>query len=211
MTRFLLIRHAVNDWVKTGKLAGRLAGVHLNEAGLAQAEALGQRLASTELHAIYASPLERCLETAAAVAKHHSHLEVQSEEGLIEVGYGEWQDQELSKLSQQKMWYNVQHFPTRVRFPEGETMRAAQLRAVDTIEALWQKHPRQTVALVFHSDVIKMVVAHYLGMHLDLFQRVNVSPSSISILSLSGSMPFVECLNDTSHLPKEEPKAPDGT
>lgn len=206
MTQFLLIRHAVNDWVKTGKLAGRLKGVHLNEMGNTQAQALGGRLAEVKLHAIYTSPLERCQETAAAIVQHHPHLTLQTHDGLLEVDYGEWQDQELSKLRHQKLWYNVQHYPSRVQFPNGEAMRDAQSRLVTTIETLRPKHPRQVVALVFHSDPIKMVLAHYLGMHLDLFQRINVSPASISVLSLGAGMPFVDTINDISHLPKEAPK-----
>lgn len=201
MTQFLLIRHAVNDWVKTGKLAGRLAGVHLNEYGHMQAKALGERLAKTSLHAIYSSPLERCIETAAAIAEHHSSINVQPHEGLLEVDYGAWQDAELKQLRMKKLWRNVQIFPSRVRFPDGETMRGAQARAVDTVEALYAQHPRQTIALVLHSDVIKMILAHYLGLHLDFFQRINVSPASLSILALGSGMPFIEVVNDTSHIP----------
>ena len=205
MTQFLLIRHAVNDWVKTGKLAGRTPGVHLNPLGKAQAAALGERLAQQTLHAIYSSPLERCMETAQAVADHHPKLTVQIHQGLLEVGYGAWQGAELNQLRQQKLWRNVQVFPTRVRFPDGETMRGAQARAVDTVEELRQAHPKQTVALFFHSDVIKMVLAHYLGMHLDVFQRIQVSPASISTLMLGSSMPFVVATNDISHNPSEAP------
>lgn len=204
MTQFLLIRHAVNDWVKTGKLAGRTEGVHLNDFGKAQAEALGQRLASTQLHAIYSSPLVRCTETAEAIAQHHPKLDVTLEEGIWEVGYGKWQGAKLSKLRRNKLWQNVQFFPIRVQFPDGETMRGAQARAVDTVERLQKQHPRQTVALVFHSDVIKMVIAHYMGIHLDLFQRIGVSPASISILNLGNGMPFIQCVNDTSHNPKDD-------
>lgn len=206
MTQFLLIRHAVNDWVKTGKLAGWTPGVHLNEQGTAQAEALGKRLAGVKLHAIYSSPLERTVETAEAIAAHHPHLQIQLMDGLGEVRYGEWQDKELKRLRKRKLWENVQHYPTRVRFPEGETMRGAQARAVDTIEELYQRHPGQTVVVVSHSDVIKMIVAHYLGMHLDLFQRIDISPASISTLVLGSGMPFIHNLNDSSHNPKEEPK-----
>ncbi|NJL93442.1 MAG: hypothetical protein HC915_06785 [Anaerolineae bacterium] len=156
MTTILLIRHAVNDWVKTGKLAGWTPGVHLNELGQAQAEALGERLAKTRLHAIYTSPLERTVETAEAIAKHHPHLQLQHLENVGEVRYGAWQGQSLARLRRFKLWYNVQHHPIRVRFPEGETMRAAQARIVDALEMLYARHPRQTVVVVSHSDIIKM-------------------------------------------------------
>jgi len=201
MTQFLLVRHAVNDFVKTGKLAGWTPDVHLNEAGLAQAEALGQRLASVKLHAIYASPLERTMETAEAIAKHHPHLTLEPLESIGEVRYGAWQGESLAKLRGQKLWHNVQHYPSRVQFPQGETMRGAQARAVDALEALYQRHPRQTVVLVSHSDVIKMIVAHYLGMPLDTFQRLDIAPASITTLNLGSGMPFLQCLNDTTHNP----------
>ena len=204
MTRFLLIRHAVNDWVKTGKLAGRTPEVHLNDEGNAQADALGKRLADVKLTALYSSPLERTMETAFAIAEYQNHMVIQREEGILEVGYGQWQGAKISKLAQKKAWYTVQHFPTRMQFPDGETMRGAQARAVDTVERLYDNHRKGgQVALVGHSDVIKMILAHYLGMHLDMFQRIVVSPASISVLHLSDNRPMIEVINDTSHLPSK--------
>lgn len=204
MVHILLVRHAVNDWVKTGKLAGWTPAVHLNELGEAQAAALGERLAKTKLHAIYSSPLERTMETAEAIVTHHPHLSIKPLEAIGEVRYGEWEGQELSKLRQFKLWHHVQHYPSRVEFPGGETMRGAQERAVNAIEQLRHWHPRQTVVAVSHSDVIKMIVAHYLGMHLDQFQRIDISPASLTALVLDSGRPIVHCVNDTSHNPKEE-------
>jgi len=201
MTTLLLIRHAVNDWVKTGKLAGWTPGVHLNEDGQAQAVALGQRLADRPLKAIYASPLERTMETAQAIAAHHSALDVQTLDAVGEVGYGLWQGEEVKKLVRRKMWHVIQYVPSRASFPEGESMRRVQLRAVDALEALAERHPREMVAVVSHSDIIKMMLAHYLGMHLDLFQRIVVSPASLSVLELGYGRPFVALVNDTSHYP----------
>ncbi|NDJ86018.1 MAG: MSMEG_4193 family putative phosphomutase [Chloroflexi bacterium] len=200
MTTFFLIRHAVNEWVKTGKLAGWTPGVHLNEDGKAQAEALGKRLATSKLAGIYSSPLERTMETAAALAQYHPALSVQIEMGIGEVRYGEWQGKAIKKLAKKKSWMIVQHYPTRMQFPEGETMRGAQARAVDTLERLHLEHPEDTVAVVSHSDVIKMIVAHYLGMHLDMFQRVMISPASLTVLGLNDGRPYIAALNDTSHL-----------
>ena len=200
MTTILLIRHAVNDFVKTGKLAGRLAGVHLNEEGMAQAEALGERLAGAPLRCIYASPIERTMETAAAIAKHHPALSVQKHPEITEVEYGAWQGMAISELAQRKMWGVVQEYPSRARFPNGETMRGVQARIVDAIEALRRRHPDQMIALVLHADLIKMALAHFLGMHLDVFQRIVISPASISTLHLSHSRPFVVGMNDVAHL-----------
>ena len=205
MTKFLLIRHAVNEWVKTGKLAGWTSGVHLNEDGKVQAQYLGERLEEVPLIAIYSSPLERTIETAQAVAKYHPNLSLQVENGIGEVQYGKWQGKSLKKLAKKKSWGIVQHYPSRMKFPDGETMRGAQARAVDTIERLYKEHSEGMVAVVSHSDIIKMIVAHYLGMHLDLFQRLVISPASLTILSLGKSRPFIEVMNDVSHLPK--PKA----
>lgn len=206
MTNFLLIRHAVNDWVKTGKLAGWTPEVHLNDLGHAQAAALGERLATTTIHAIYTSPLERTVETAQAIAAHQPKARFETWDAIGEVGYGAWQGKKLSQLRRQKMWANVVNYPTRVQFPDGETMRGAQARAVDAIETLYKRHPRQTIAIVSHSDLIKMMVAHYLGVHLDLFQRIVISPASITILQLGSGMPFLQVINDTSHNPKDHPE-----
>ena len=200
MTTILLIRHAVNDFVKTGKLAGRMAGVHLNDEGLAQAEALGRRLAEAPLRHIYSSPIERTMETAVAIAKHHPQLTVEAHPAITEVEYGDWQGKAISELQRRKMWGVVQEYPSRARFPNGETMRGVQVRIVNAIEALVRQHPEQMIALVFHADLIKMALAHYLGMHLDVFQRIVISPASISTLHLRHSRPFIIGMNDIAHL-----------
>ena len=200
MTTILLIRHAVNDFVKTGKLAGRMAGVHLNDEGLAQADALGRRLAEAPLRRIYSSPMERTMETAAAIVKHHPRLTVEAHPEIIEVEYGAWQGKAISELQRRKMWGVVQEYPSRARFPDGETLRGVQARIVNAIEALAHDHPEQMIALVFHADLIKLALAHYLGMHLDIFQRIVISPASISTLHLGHSRPFIIGMNDIAHL-----------
>ena len=200
MTQILLIRHAVNDFVKTGKLAGWTPGVHLNEEGQAQAVALGKRLADTPIDYLYASPLERTMETAEAVRQHHPNLTIQQTTELGEVRYGDWEGMEINKLVGRKMWQVVQQYPSRAEFPNGETMRGVQTRAVNAIEALVNTHPRETVAVVSHADIIKMVLAHYLGMHLDEFQRIVITPASISVLSLGFGRPYVGTMNDMAHI-----------
>ena len=209
MTNFLLIRHAVNDWVSTGRLAGWTSGVHLNDYGKSQAEALGERLKKADLHCVYSSPLERTVETAEAIVKHRENLRVLTFEGVGEVRYGDWQGKKISKLSKDPLWKHVQFTPSRVQFPNGETMRGAQMRAVNAIEELHRRHPKETIAVVSHSDVIKMILTHFLGMHLDVFQRINVSPASISTLVLQEGRPFIHNINDTSHNPPPPPKEDD--
>jgi probable phosphomutase (TIGR03848 family) len=198
VTRLLLVRHAQNDWVRTGKLAGRTPGVHLNEEGQRQAEALGQRLADKKIAAIYSSPLERAVETAEAIARHHSAISVQLEEGILEADFGQWAGQGLRKLSRTRLWGVVQHTPSAAQFPQGETIRAMQMRAVDALERIAASHSG-SVVVVSHADVLKAVVAHYAGMHLDLFQRIDIAPASISVVDLSYYGPRFVRLNDTCH------------
>jgi probable phosphoglycerate mutase len=204
MTQLLLIRHAVNDFVKTGRLAGWTPEVHLNEEGKAQAEALGRRLAETPINRIYSSPLERTMETAEAIRQHHPQLTIVPNSDIGEVQYGDWQGQAVAALTKRKMWHVVQEYPSRASFPNGETMRAVQVRAVNAIETLAATHPRQLVVVVSHADLIKMVMAHYLGTHLDNFQRIVIAPASISSLSLGYGRPYVGSMNDTAHIAQME-------
>mgnify|MGYP001766497626 CR=1 FL=1 len=210
MTEFLLIRHAVNDYVSTGRLAGWTPGVHLNEAGRVQAASLGEALANARLAAIYASPLERTMETAQAIAAHYPALAVQPLESIGEVRYGAWQGGKLSQLRREPLWNTVQVYPSRAHFPGGEAIRQAPARAVDALETLAAEHPRARVAVVSHSDVIKLVVAHYLGMHIDFFQRLEISPASTTVLYLGADRPAVLRVNDTSYLPAPPPRAARG-
>ncbi len=204
MTQLLLIRHAVNDFVNTGKLAGWTPGVHLNDTGKAQAEALGRRLAPLPLRHMYTSPLERTRETAEAIHAHHPQIPLDEHTGIAEVRYGDWEGAKINDLRQRKMWSVVQEYPTRAYFPNGETMRGVQNRVVDAIEDLVTAHPGDMIALVFHADLIKMAVAHYLGVHLDNFQRIVISPASISVLMLTHGRPFVASVNDTAHVQQLE-------
>jgi probable phosphoglycerate mutase len=201
MTNLLLIRHGVNDLQKKHILAGWTPGIHLNQEGREQAEALAKRLASVEIAAVYASPLERTLETAEIVASPHK-LQVSICEGLGEVQYGRWSGEPLERLRKKKMWRAVQFTPITVRFPGGEALREMQARVVAELESLRTQHPKQTVAVVTHADVIKAGVAHYIGLHLDLFQRLIVGPASLTVLRLGDSVPRLVCLNDNGHLPR---------
>lgn len=200
MTHILLIRHAVNDFVKTGKLAGWTPEVHLNEEGKAQAEALGKRLADAPIRHLYSSPLERTMETAEAICQYHSDLSIQQNREIGEVQYGDWQGQAIAALTKRKMWHVIQEYPSRASFPNGETMREVQTRAVNELERLSLRHPREMIVVVSHADVIKMMLAHFLGMHLDNFQRIVVSPASISSVTLGYGRPYVGVVNDTAHV-----------
>ncbi len=173
MKRLLLLRHATTE--HTGKrLTGWTPGVHLGSKGVREASALAERLAPVEIQAIYSSPLERCQETAAAVAERQG-LEVSIVEDLGEVRFGDWTGKELGELAKTDLWRTVQFHPSGARFPGGESILEMQTRAVLACERLRADHPGETVAVCSHADVIKAVVAHYLGMHLDLFQRLVVT------------------------------------
>lgn len=206
MTDLLLIRHGENDYTRKGKLAGWTPGVWLNEKGGAQAEAIANHLSQAPIQFIYSSPLERALETAAPLAKA-KHLRIHKLEGVGEVRYGDWTGRSLKALARTKLWQTVQRYPAVMEFPDGETFRAVQTRAVNAIESLTRKHPKQALAIFSHGDVIKLLLAHYLGMPIDLFQRIAINTGSISQVRLTGAMPLVIKLNDQPPLPKEFSKA----
>ena len=201
-TTLLLVRHALNDWVGD-KLAGWTPDVHLNDKGKAQAEALCQRLSDKPIAAVYSSPLDRAIETANILAAPH-HLEVYIRADLGEVRYGEWTGQSIKELAKDKAWQVVQFYPSGARFPGGEAIREMQARAVAALDELVVKHPAETILAVSHADVIKAVLAHYAGLHLDLFQRLVVSPASLSVVAFTPIGPRLVCINDTAHVPPEE-------
>lgn len=184
MPTILLIRHGENDFVTKGRLAGRLPGVHLNERGLKQAEAVAEILAQAPITAMYSSPLERCIETAQPLAKK-LNVAVIPRDGLLEIDFGGWQNKTLKQLRRRKLWKVVQGNPARMQFPEGETFAGAQLRIVSELEKLSGNHrPKELIACFSHSDIIRLALAYYLGTPLDLFQRIAVSPASISTIHL---------------------------
>jgi probable phosphoglycerate mutase len=204
-TTVFLVRHGENDWTESHRLAGRAPGVHLNDYGRKQAKALGERLAKIEFKAIYASPLERTVETAQAIAVHHP-LEVQTRSGLLEVDYGKWTGKEIKKLAKKTSWPVIQYYPSGAGFPQGETMYGMQARFVQEINSLVTKHPGDTIAIIGHADLIKAAVAHYLGVHLDLFQRIVISTASITAISFTRMGPRVLMVNDTNHNPPRPSK-----
>jgi len=198
-TRILLIRHGLNDYVKEHRLAGRTPGVHLNAEGLAQAAALAERLGAATLAGIYSSPLERACETAAPLAGRHG-LTVHLLDGVMETDAGTWTGQSLDELSKDDLWRQVQGCPSLFRFPRGESFVEIQARVVATVESVRLAHPEQTVAVISHADPIKLAVAFYLGTPLDLFQRIEVAPASITELVFEPCRPRLVRLNDCAHI-----------
>lgn len=200
MTTLVLVRHATT--AATGKrLGGWTPGVHLDDRGREQAQATARELAEVPLAAVYASPLERTMQTARAVARPHG-LSVRQRRGVGEVDYGDWTDQPLGRLRRRKLWSVIQQTPSRVTFPGGESIRGAQARAVDAIESLAAGHTGEVVAVVSHADVIKAVLAHLLAMPLDAFQRLVIDPASMSVVHLpSDAAPVVLGVNAAARPP----------
>src|SRR3954466_5401466 len=197
MTTVLLVRHGLTSM--TGPvLAGWTPGVHLDDRGRAQAVALAERLRPVPLSGIVSSPLERCQETAAAVAAGRDAPEVQTDDRLGECRYGDWTGQELKKLAKDPLWKVVQAHPSAAAFPGGEALRDTQARAVDAVrERNAELGDEATWIAVSHGDVIKAIVADALGVHLDMFQRIQVDPCSLTVIRYTPLRPFLIRLNDT--------------
>ncbi len=205
MTLLLLVRHGHTP--TAGKvLTGWERGVHLTERGREQAEALVERLAPLPVDAIYASPLERCRETAAPLARARG-LPVVPVRELIEVGYGDWTGRSIRQLARTKLWRSVQHTPSAVRFPGGESLHEVQARSVDAVRRIASDHPNGTVVVITHADVVRLVLADLAGVHLDLYQRWAVEPASISAVALHDGHPRLLKVNDTGSLASLAPPA----
>lgn len=203
MTTFFFVRHGVTS--HTGrKLSGWLPGVHLTEDGLRQADAVADHLADVPIKAVYSSPIERTIETARPIAARHG-LKPQVRRTLGEIDFGRWTDRSFATLRRTRLWSQIQRFPSGARFPEGETLRGVQERAVREVEDLRLAHPRQAVCCVSHADVIKLVVGHYLGIHIDLFQRIEISPASITTIAVGDLGPRILSVNS---LPITTPVVP---
>ena len=201
MATVILVRHGKSTANSGGVLAGRAAGVKLDETGRTQAERAGARLAGVPLSAVVTSPLERCRQTARVLATARPEpVDLRVEKALTECDYGDWQGRAIKDLAKEPLWKVVQAQPSAAAFPGGESLQAMQARAVaavrridasieaaDGADAVW--------VAVSHGDPIKSILADALGMHLDLFQRLHVDPASISIIRYTGTRPFVLATN----------------
>ncbi len=204
MATVILARHGRTTANASGVLAGRTKGVHLDEQGLAQARAAGERLTSLPLAAVVTSPLERCRETAREIARAQTAPpKVSTDRGLVECDYGSWTGQELKVLAKEPMWKTVQSHPSAAVFPDGETMADMSARAVGAVRR-WNARveaehgPDAVWAAVSHGDVIKAVLADALGIHLDSFQRIVADPASLSVVRYTPLRPFVVTMNSTA-------------
>ncbi len=202
----LLIRHG--STASTGRwIPGWTPGIHLSPEGRRQAEELVRRLQGVPIGAIYASPLERCVETAEPLARARG-LRVEVREALGEVRYGRWTGRPIAQLVRTKLWATVQRTPSLVRFPEGESLLEVQDRALREVERILAAHPRHPVAVVSHGDLIRLLLAHFAGVHPDLFQRLAVDPASVSAVAAGDGDPRILRLNDTGTLADLAPRRP---
>jgi probable phosphomutase (TIGR03848 family) len=197
----LLLRHGRTSANVNGSLAGR-AAVGLDESGMAQARAAGERLTGLPLRLVVSSPLVRCLQTVELALPG---AEVVVHEDLTECGYGDWEGQQLKHLARQALWRVVQQHPSGVTFPGGESMAAMSARAVAAVRTVddrvtAQHGPDALWLACSHGDVIKAIVADALGMHLDLFQRLVIDPASVTAIRYTPGRPFLVRLNDTGSL-----------
>ncbi|GAB3583670.1 MSMEG_4193 family putative phosphomutase [Calidifontibacter terrae] len=211
MTTVLLLRHGRSTSNAAGTLAGWTEGIGLDDTGRSQVVALGERLAPVPLASVVTSPLLRCRETTEAVVGHRD-LEVVVDEEVGECKYGAWTGRALKDLAQEELWKVVQHHPSAATFPPGdfphESIAQMQRRAMAALqrhdERITDNHgPNAVWALVSHGDVIKSILADCLGQHLDLFQRINVGPASLSAIRLTPERSFVLRLNDTGSDPAD--------
>lgn len=198
-TLLLLVRHGQTP--TTGKLLpGRAPGLHLAETGNNQAAAVAQRLAELpRIDAVYASPLERARETAAPIGKA-TKQRVRIHKGLLECDFGDWTGAELAQLMKKPEWTTVQRSPSTFRFPNGESFTEMQTRMVSALDDIRSRHPGGVVVCVSHADPIKAAVAHAMGTHLDLFQRIVIGTCSVSALSYSVHGPIVLTVNSNGSL-----------
>lgn len=198
-TLVLFVRHGHTP--TTGKiLPGRARGLHLSEAGESQARAVADRLAGLDkVAAIYASPLERTKETAGFIAKGLG-LTGTAARGLLEADIGDWTGKELKAVRKEPEWKVVQRYPSGFRFPGGEAFLDIQTRMVATVERLRKTHAGETIICVSHADPIKAALVHALGAPLDMFQRIAISPCSVTAVAYGDSGPMVLCVNSLGDL-----------
>jgi probable phosphomutase (TIGR03848 family) len=202
MTLFFLVRHAVTAHTNK-RLSGWMPDVPLTELGTEQAESVARRLQDIEFDAVYSSPIQRAVETARPIARAQG-LKVLIRDAIGEVDYGDWTGRSLRTLARTKLWSRVQKFPSDIAFPAGESLREVQSRAITELERFREAFPAGKVCVVSHGDVIRLAIAHYAGVHIDLFQRIHVGPASVSVIGVSDEGPSIFSVNIPVEMESEE-------
>ena len=191
MTNFLFIRHGAHDYLGCA-IAGRLSGVHLNELGRRQAEQLAAKVSLLPIDAVYSSPLERARETAEPTARQFG-LPIHVAEEFTEIDFGDWTDRPFVELNDVPRWQHFNRFRSSTSTPEGELMLEVQTRVLRKLSQLREAH--RFVAIFTHGDAIRATLAHFLGVHLDLFQRIEIDPAALSIVECGDDFTRVRLIN----------------
>lgn len=197
-TTIYLLRHAQSTANIKGILAGQDNEVALSPKGEEQALAVADALSSVKFNRILVSPLKRCRQTIAPLIKRNPATKPEVARGIIEMDYGQWSGKRLISLAKKPAWSSIQRAPSRFRFPDGESFEEMRARAIATIES--ESKRGGNVLVVSHGDVIKVIIAHYLAMAPDAFQRLTIDPASISRIDFHGDSIRVSAINDRAHL-----------
>jgi broad specificity phosphatase PhoE len=198
MTTILLIRHALTENPGT-RITGRTPGIFLSYEGIMQANNLAEQLKDLPIVAIYSSPLERTLQTAAPVAKT-LNLSCNISDDFLEINFGKWTNQKIVDLKNDPQFVRFNTFRSTTRIPEGESMIEAQTRTVAGIEKLHSEFQNKTVAIFSHADIIKSAITFYAGIHIDLFHRIDISNASVSIIQFFDDAVRIFLVNGTGRI-----------
>jgi probable phosphoglycerate mutase len=205
MIRFLFVRHAAHDLMERGVIAGRQPGVHLNARGREQAQQLAERLSPLPIEAIYCSPLERACETATPLV-NALRLPLQVADEFNEIDFGAWTGCTFAELKDVPEWQQWNSFRSTAVIPGGESMISVQARALKKTSELANRH--EFIAVFSHGDVIRALLAHFLGIHLDLFQRIEIDSASASLIELGACSVRVRLVNGNAASPQLLPHLP---
>ncbi len=203
MSTVIFLRHAHSIANEKNLLAGRTPGVHLSATGLLQAKELVDRLGRGHIDHLHISPMQRCqltIDPWLASRNSSTISSLQVEERFNEVDYGDWSNGSLATLRRNPMWKSIQEEPSKVKFPGGESIKAAQKRAVSAVDELLATRKSDVHLVITHSDLIKVIAAHYLEMHLDSFQRIEIGPASFTVLKGNLNSQSLVTLNSYSDL-----------
>ena len=209
MARIVLLRHAHSVANEKNILAGRSPGIALSKTGNKQAEALVDRLGNVAFDQIFISPMERCHQTIAPwLEKNGRTIPLSIDHDISEVDYGRWTGKSLASLRRKALWKTVAEQPSQMIFPDGESLLQMQNRALSSFYRLNAVKGKKARLLVSHGDVIKSIVAHCLGMHLDQFQKLVIEPASLTVIDTDNGVSRLITFNDTVGRVSRESPAP---
>lgn len=199
MSTLILLRHAHSQANEMNILSGRAPGIDLSQLGHTQAKKLITRLGGGAIDKLYLSPMQRCQSTIdpwLRSSNSSSLLSLEVDERFNEMDFGDWSGFKLSTLSKRDLWPLIQSRPSTVKFPKGESFKAAQRRAIEGCEEILEKRGRLRHLVVTHSDLIKLIAVHYMGSHLDTFQRINIDQASLTVIERVKGNISIKCINN---------------